>query len=91
MIKFVWSFMLTIIFFFVTGSYRGIIRHAGMMDIYKILTATIAPLILCWIVNIVNYQFKPPIVATSYMLSYREALTLYLILAMLMILSRIFM
>ena len=91
LIKFIWSFMLTTIFFFITGSYRGIIRHAGMTDIYKIMTTAIAPLILCWIVNIINYQFTPPIVSTAYMLSYRESLTLYLILGILMILSRMFM
>ena len=91
LIKFIWSFMLTTIFFFITGSYRGIIRHAGMRDIYKIMTTAIAPLILCWIVNIINYQFTPPIVSTAYMLSYRESLTLYLILGILMILSRMFM
>jgi len=91
LIKFIWSFMLTTIFFFITGSYRGIIRHAGMTDIYKIMSAAIAPLILCWIVNIINYQFTPPIVSTAYMLSYRESLTLYLILGILMILSRMFM
>ena len=88
LVKFIWSMMLTIIFFLVSGSYRGIIRHAGISDIYKILISTIGPLILCWIINLVNNQFNPPIISSFYLLSYRESLTLYLILGMLMIISR---
>ncbi len=90
-VKFLWSLMLTLIFFFSTGAYRGIIRHAGMADIYKILISTIGPLALCWIVNIVNNRFAPPIIHSQYLLSYRESLTLFLILAMLMIVSRLFL
>ena len=91
LVKFIWSMMLTIIFFLVSGSYRGIIRHAGISDIYKILISTIGPLILCWIINLVNNQFNPPIISSFYLLSYRESLTLYLILGMLMIISRLLM
>ncbi len=91
LVKFIWSAMLTIIFFLVSGSFRGIIRHAGMMDIYKIVFSTIIPLALCWLVNIVNNQFNPPIIRSYYLLSYRESLTLYLILGMLMIISRLVM
>ena len=91
LVKFIWSMMLTVIFFLFTGSFRGIIRHAGMSDIYKIVVSCIGPLAICWIVNIINNQFTPPIVRDFYMLSYRESLTLYLILGMLMIISRMFM
>ena len=91
LVKFIWSAMLTIIFFLVSGSFRGIIRHAGMTDIYKIVLSTIIPLALCWLVNIVNNQFNPPIIRSYYLLSYRESLTLYLILGMLMIISRLAM
>ena len=54
LVKFIWSLMLTMIFFLLSGSYKGIIRHAGMPDIKKILFSTIVPLLICWIVNIVN-------------------------------------
>ena len=91
LVKFIWSAMLTVIFFLISGSYRGIIRHAGMSDIHKILISTIGPLILCWIVNLVNNQFTPPIISPFYLLSYRESLTLYLILGMLMIITRLLM
>lgn len=85
------SLMVTTLFFFVSGSYRGIIRHAGMNDIYKILIVTLGPMFLYWIVNMVNNQFRPPIIAKQYLLSYRESLTLYMILGFLMIISRLFM
>ena len=90
-IKLVLSFMLTLIMFFVSGSYKGIIRHAGMSDIYKILFATIVPVIIFWSVNIINNQLRPPLIPGKYLLSYRESLTLYLLLAMMMIVSRLFM
>ena len=91
LVKLIWSMMLTTIFFLLSGSYKGIIRHAGMTDIYKILISTIGPLIICWLVNIVNYQLHPPLVRSFYMLSYRESLILYLVLGMLMIISRLIM
>ena len=91
LVKFIWSMMLTVIFFLLSGSYKGIIRHAGMSDIHKILISTIGPLAICWIANIINYQFHPPLVSSFYMLSYRESLTLYLLLGMLMIISRMSM
>lgn len=89
-VKFVISLMLTVIFYFITGTFRGIIRHAGLSDIHKILVATVGPVALCWIVNVVNYQFHPPIIHNGYLLSYRESLMLYAILAVLLIASRLF-
>ena len=36
-VKFLLMFMVTLLTFFFTGTFRGIIRHAGMHDVYKIL------------------------------------------------------
>ena len=90
-VQFIIALMVTIIAFFFTGSYRGIIRHAGMSDIYKILLATGGPMLLYWTVNIVNNQFRPPIISNLYLLSYRESLILYLLLAVFMIITRLYM
>ena len=90
-VKIVMSGALTLIFFFVTGSYKGIIRHAGMSDILKILISTIGPVAIFWVVNILNNQLRPPLIPGRYLLSYRESMTLYLLLGMLMIVSRLFM
>ncbi len=90
-VQFIIALMVTIIAFFFTGSYRSIIRHAGMSDIYKILLATGGPMLLYWAVNIVNNQFRPPIISKMYILSYRESLILYLLLAVFIIITRLFM
>jgi FlaA1/EpsC-like NDP-sugar epimerase len=87
-VKFVWSFLLAIVFFFLSGAYKGIIRHAGMSDIYKVLVATMGPLFFCWVVNLINNQFRPPIINPFYLLSYRESLILFLLLGMMMIAIR---
>ena len=90
-VKLVISFMVTLIFFLFTGSYKGIIRHAGMTDIYKILIATIGPAVLYFIVNIINNQLRPPVISTHYLLTYREAVTVYMLLAVFMIVVRLSM
>ena len=78
-VKLIISFMVTVIFFFFTGTYKAIIRHAGLSDIYKILIATIGPAILYFIINIVNNQFRPPIISSRYLLTYRETVTVYML------------
>ena len=88
-IKFIIASIMTLLFFLFAGSYKGIIRHAGMSDIYKIIIATAGPMALFWLVNIINNQFRPPIIPFKYLPSYRESATVYMILAMLMIISRL--
>ena len=90
-VKFVVTIMVTMLFFFFTGSYRGIIRHAGMSDILKIIIATIGPMLLIWAVNVLNNQFTPKVVPARYLLSYRESATLFLLLSIMMIITRLFM
>lgn len=90
-VQLVISLMVTLLFFFFTGSYRGIIRHAGLTDIYKIIVATLGPMLLFWAVNLFNNQFTPPIITKQYLLSYRESLILYLLLGFLMIIMRLFL
>ncbi len=91
LVKFFWSLLLTVIFFLFTGSYKGIIRHAGMSDINKILISIIGPVAVCWLVNLVNNQFRPQNVPSEYLLSYSESVMLYLILGVMMIGSRLTM
>ena len=87
--KLIVSFVVTLVFFLFTGSYRGIIRHAGMSDIYKIIVATVGPALLFIAFNFVNNQHRPTIVRTDYLLSYREIFMLYTLLATVMIISRL--
>lgn len=87
--KFLTSFAVTLLFFFFSGSYRGIIRHAGLKDIYKIMFATIGAALLFWVVNFLNNQLHPPLIPHDYLPSYAETAMLYLLLAVLMIVSRL--
>ena len=82
--------MVTLIFFFFTGSYRGIIRHAGMNDIVKIIVSTVMPaaiFMLLWYIN--NHLYDPNRFALV-LPSYRSAATIYMILAVFMIIMRLF-
>ncbi len=90
-IKFIPAFLVTLIFFFIAGSYRGIIRHAGMSDINKIIFVNIAATLLFWAVNFLNNQLQPQLIPSKYLLSYGETAMLYLLLAVLMIISRLFL
>ncbi len=89
LVKFIITLTVTMMAYLFTGSFRGIIRHAGMSDIYKILIASVAPLLLLFAVNLVNNQFSPVIIPTRYLPSYRETAMLYLLLAVLMISLRL--
>ena len=88
-VKFIVALMLTVLFFLAVGSYRGIIRHAGFSDVWKIIIATIGPGLVCFAVNLVNNQFSPQVIPASFLLSYREAAMVYLLLAVLMIVERL--
>lgn len=83
--------MVTLIFFFFTGSYRGIIRHAGMNDIVKIIVSTMMPaaiFMLLWYIN--NHLYDPSRFA-AVLPPYRSTATIYMILAVLMIIMRLFL
>ena len=87
--KLVISLTVTLASFLLTGSYRGIIRHAGISDIYKIVLSSVVPALIFVAFNFLNNQHRPPIVRTDYLLSYREVIMLYTLLATLMIISRL--
>ncbi len=88
-IKFVLALILTMLAFLLTGSYRGIIRHAGMSDIGKVLTAAISVATFYIVVNFLNNQFEPQTVPAQWLLAYREIFMVYSLLAVLMILERL--
>ena len=88
-VKFIVTAMVTLLFFFFTGTYRSIIRHAGLSDVYKILLATVGPALLFCGVNLVNNQFSPQIIMSAYLPSYREIFMLYALLAIFMISVRL--
>ena len=88
-IKFLLAFMVTIIAFLLTGTHRGIIRHAGMSDIWKVMMANIGAALVSVIVNFVNNQFDPQVIPAQWLLAYRETFMVYAVLVVLMIVERL--
>jgi len=88
-IKFVLSFMVTLIAFLLTGTHRGIIRHAGMSDIWKVMLANIGAALVSVVANLVNNQFDPQVIPAQWLLAYREIFMIYALLAVLMIAERL--
>ena len=88
-IKFVLALVLTLLAFLLTGTHRGIIRHAGMSDIWKVLLANIGVAAVYIIVNFLNNQFEPQTVPAQWLLAYREIFMVYSLLSVFMILERL--
>ncbi|MBQ9418171.1 MAG: polysaccharide biosynthesis protein [Bacteroidales bacterium] len=87
--KLLFSLVATLLAFFFTGSYRGIIRHTGMSDIYRILLACALPALLLFGCNFLNNQLKPPLITPLYLPSYRETISTFTLLAVFMIALRL--
>ena len=85
------SLLVTMVFFFISGSYRGIIRHAGMSDIVKIMFSTVGPAVLFGVLFYINNHLYDPNRFAPVLLSYRSAVTIYAVLAVLMIILRLFL
>ena len=88
-IKFLLALTVTLIAFLLIGTHRGIIRHAGMSDIWKVMMANIGAAMASVIVNLANNQFNPQVIPAQWLLAYRETFMVYALLAVLMILERL--
>lgn len=85
-VKFIVSAALTLLSFLLFKSYRNIIRHMGLNDIFRVLIVCLVPAIACYCINFANNQAH--ILSGNYLLSYRAVAMLYSLLAVLMLLSR---
>ena len=88
-IKFLLAFIFTELAFLLTGTHRGIIRHAGLSDIWKVLVACIGVALLYIVANFLNNQFDPQLVPAQWLLAYREIFMVYSLLSVFMILERL--
>ena len=88
-IKFLLAFIFTELAFLLTGTHRGIIRHAGLSDIWKVLIACIGVALLYIVANFLNNQFDPQLVPAQWLLAYREIFMVYSLLSVMMILERL--
>ena len=60
------------IFYLIIGTYRSIIRHSGMYDVYKVLASNIAAALILIAFNFINNNH--PIVTNRYTPAYSEIL-----------------
>lgn len=87
-IKFAILILLSLTAFLLWGTYRSIIRHSGLHDMYRIVWANVLPLVIMGVVALINNNIH--FVDSACILSYHEAVMFYSMLCVLMILSRLF-
>ena len=85
-VKFVITCVITLLVFLIMKSYKNIIRHMGLNDIWRIICVCVIPALICFAVNYVNNRRH--IIGSECLLSYRAVVMLYSILAVLMLFGR---
>lgn len=80
--------VVTLGFFYLFRTYRSIIRHMGLNDIFRVLLACVFMAITCGIINFLNNKFKVVPTVTNIIPSYRMVVLLYSLLALLMLFER---
>lgn len=86
-IRYAFCFAVTLIAFLASGTFRGILRHSGMNDIYKILFACGICIAFCFVVVYFNNNHQ--VVLYNYLPTYTVVTMTYMITALLMVLFRI--
>ncbi len=86
-IRYGFCLVVTLCSFLVLGTFRGILRHSGMNDIYKILFACGICIVFCFAVIYFNNNHQ--IVQYCYLPTYTVVTMTYMITALLMVLFRI--
>ena len=86
-VKFSMSFALTLISFLVIRPYRGIIRHTGLNDVYRVIMACVLPAIALTVINLLVYGMNSPL--SQYTLSYHSIVLLFALVAVSMMLMRL--
>jgi len=86
-IRYSFCLIVSLVAFLSTGTFRGILRHSGMNDIYKILIACGGCIVCCF--SVVYFNNNHQIVQYEYLPTYTVITMLYMTLALLMVLFRI--
>lgn len=80
--------VVTLVFFYLFKTYRSIIRHMGLNDIFRILVAGVFMAIACGAINFANNRLLVVPTKTNILPSYGMVIMLYSLLALLMLLTR---
>ena len=78
----------TLVFFYVFKTYRSIVRHMGLNDIFRLLVACLLMALTCGVINFLNNQLKVVPTRTNIIPSYRLVLMLYSMLGILLLMER---
>ena len=78
----------TLAFFYLFKTYRNIIRHMGLNDIFRILMAGVFMAVTCGVMNFANNRLLIVPTKTNIIPSYGLVIMLYSLLALLMLLTR---
>ena len=87
-INFCISFVVMMFFFYVFKTYRSIIRHMGLNDIFRVLLACLFSAVVCIALNFLNNKFKVVPTVPNTMPSYRLITMLFSMMALMMLLER---
>ncbi|MBR3529682.1 MAG: polysaccharide biosynthesis protein [Bacteroidales bacterium] len=87
-INFCISFVVMMFFFYVFKTYRSIIRHMGLNDIFRVLLACLFSAVVCIALNFLNNKFKVVPTVPNTMPSYRLTIMLFSMMALMMLLER---
>ena len=81
-------FFVTLVFFYVFKTYRSIIRHMGLNDIFRVLLACVFMALTCGFLNFLNNKLQVVATLNNVIPSYRLVTMLFSMLALFMLLGR---
>lgn len=81
-------FAVSLVFFYVFKTYRSIVRHMGLNDIFRILVACVFMALTCGLLNYLNNRFMLFPTRGNIIPSYRMVMSMYTLLALFMLLGR---
>ena len=87
-VKLIEVLVVSTVCFLLTGTHKSIIRHSGLNDVVKILLACAIPIVALCVINLLNNQYN--LIDHRIMLGYREVVETFFLLAVGMIILRLF-
>ena len=81
-------FSVALFYFYVFKTYRNIVRHMGLNDIFRVLLSCVFMAVTCGVLNFLNNRLLVFPTRSNIIPSYRMVVMLYSMLALLMLLGR---
>ena len=81
-------FSVALFYFYVFKTYRNIVRHMGLNDIFRVLLSCVFMAVTCGVLNFLNNRLVVFPTRSNIIPSYRMVVMLYSMLALLMLLGR---